>query len=464
MVFNIIMLISIYPVLFIIYFVLKNEAIDKKNIILGVTIPKGYLKSEEVEQVTKGYQKRMNRLLFVFAWIPFVTFFIPYFSINFTIHMTWLLFMIVAFHLPFIKGNMKLKEIKEKNRWFVESKSEVIIDTKAVLEKEKEASKFWYFPPVAISILPLLYEAVRTYGTEMFITSMVTIGSFTAMTILFVWISIFIKRQKAEMVSSNTTLNANLTRARRHVWYQVWMGLAWLNALFTVFTWYILATDLENSLAFIIGTVLYCAVLLYVCISAEFKVRRVQRALTINADMDLMLDEDEYWLFGMFYYNPNDKKILKINRVGMGTTVNLATKIGKGLTVFSALCMLSLPAFSAWLIMEEFTPANVYVQENKIVCEHTKVEYEIPMEKIQSVDFLTELPRTTKINGSGMDNLCKGKYKVQGYGFCSVFYNPQLESYIILTLSDKTMIINCNSEEETQTLYHEIEKRIKYKR
>lgn len=460
MAFNFIMLISLYPVLFIIYFVLKNEAIDKKNIILGVTIPKSYLKSEEVEQVTKVYQKRMNRLLLLFAWVPFVTFFIPYFSISFTIHMTWLLLVIVAFNLPFIYGNLKLKEIKEKNRWFVEAKSEVIIDTKAILENEKEPSRFWYLPPVVISILPLIGEMVRSYGTEMFLTSMVTIGSLAAMTILFVWISIFIKRQKAETVSSNTTLNANLTRARRHVWYQVWMGLSWLNALFVLFTWYILATDLENTLVFIIGTVLYSVVLVYVSISAEFKIRRVQRALTIHSDMDLMLDEDEYWIFGMFYYNPNDKKILKINRVGMGTTVNLATKLGKGVTIFSLLCMLSLPAISAWIIVEEFTPANVYLQENTIVCEHTKVEYEIPLEKIESVDFLTKLPRTTKINGSGMDNLCKGKYKVQGYGYCSVFYNPKLESFIILTLPDKTMVINCNTEEETQTLYKELEGKV----
>lgn len=461
MVFNIIMLISCYPVLFIIYFVLKNEAIDKKNIILGVTIPKVYLKSEEVEQVTKTYNKRMNRLLLLFAWIPFVTFFIPYFSINFTIHMTWLLFMIIAFQLPFIYGNVNLKEIKEKNRWFVESKSEVIIDTKAVLEKEKEPSKLWYLPPVVISIVPLLGEIVRTYGTELFFTSMVTIGSFTAITILFVWLSIFIKRQKAELVSSNTTLNTNLTRARSYVWYQVWLGLSWLNALFTLFTWYNIAADLENAPIFIIGVLLYTAVVLYVCISAEFKVRRVQRALTINADMDLMLDEDEYWIFGMFYYNPNDKKILKINRVGMGTTVNLATMIGKVVTIFSVLCLLSLPAISAWMIVEEFTPANVYIQENKIVCEHTKVEYEIPLEEIESVVFIDKLPRTTKINGSGMDNLCKGKYKVQGYGYCYAFFNPKLESFIIVTLPDKTMMINSNTDEATQALYQEIERIVK---
>ncbi|MCJ8012155.1 DUF5808 domain-containing protein [Paenibacillus sp. KQZ6P-2] len=40
-------------------------------------------------------------------------------------------------------------------------------------------------------------------------------------------------------------------------------------------------------------------------------------------------DDDEYWVNGFTYHNPNDKRIFVPKRVGIGDTVNTATLGGK---------------------------------------------------------------------------------------------------------------------------------------
>ena len=51
-------------------------------------------------------------------------------------------------------------------------------------------------------------------------------------------------------------------------------------------------------------------------------------------------NEDEAWIFGLFYYNPKDKSSIVETRAGIGTSVNMATGLGKGLTIFSIIAML----------------------------------------------------------------------------------------------------------------------------
>ncbi|MGL5316378.1 MAG: DUF5808 domain-containing protein, partial [Peptostreptococcaceae bacterium] len=40
-------------------------------------------------------------------------------------------------------------------------------------------------------------------------------------------------------------------------------------------------------------------------------------------------DDDNNWIFGMFYYNPNDPSFFVQKRFGVGWTVNIGTTKGK---------------------------------------------------------------------------------------------------------------------------------------
>lgn len=96
-------------------------------------------------------------------------------------------------------------------------------------------------------------------------------------------------------------------------------------------------------------------------------------------------------------------------RVGIGTTVNMATSLGKGLTIFSAIMMLSFPLLCIWLIQEEFTPIDLVIQNHTLCAQHLKTDYQIPLSEIKDPTLLTasDLPDWTRTYGTSMDTLEK---------------------------------------------------------
>jgi hypothetical protein len=83
--------------------------------------------------------------------------------------------------------------------------------------------------------------------------------------------------------------------------------------------------------------------------------RHLQEKLTIDSGKGWYVDEDDKWIWGMFYYNPNDSRFTVNARVGVNATVNLAHPAGKVTMALVALLMFlippSLPAAVAGVIL-----------------------------------------------------------------------------------------------------------------
>ena len=47
-----------------------------------------------------------------------------------------------------------------------------------------------------------------------------------------------------------------------------------------------------------------------------------------NKNSEIIVDDDDYWIDGMYYYNPNDSSKIVSSRFGYNMTYNLATKHG----------------------------------------------------------------------------------------------------------------------------------------
>lgn len=87
-----------------------------------------------------------------------------------------------------------------------------------------------------------------------------------------------------------------------------------------------LCLTLEWFWAAMAVTFVYGAVVVVATIGIEFRVRRAQERLTADSGKDFYVDEDDQWIWGMFYYNPNDKRLVVNNRTGINTTFNLARR------------------------------------------------------------------------------------------------------------------------------------------
>ena len=73
--------------------------------------------------------------------------------------------------------------------------------------------------------------------------------------------------------------------------------------------------------------------------------------------------------------------------------MNLATPVGKGSAILGAVVlMVTIPAMCIWLILDEFTPIRLEVEDEILYAKHLNVDYEIQVEDIEHVEKITELP------------------------------------------------------------------------
>lgn len=436
---------------------MKNEVKAKKNIIFGITIPTAFLEHETIKLVQKRYLRNINWLTIVLVPIPFISLCISSFSISFTIIMMWLLIVIGAYAIPFIKANDALKKLKMQNEWVLPEAGTIKVDLKAAANKAKKVSVIWYLIAIIGSFVPVFIELIYSKEKAFMTWNVITLLGLAAISILCFVFHLIMTRQRSEVISSNTDFNQAITRIRSASWSSCMLQLSFANMIFIWVIWAYIRYDFKNTMVFLGGSVVYSIAIIIIALYAEFKARKLQYELTYNQNVDIVNDEDDNWIYGMIYYNPNDSRLMVTKRVGAGTTTNLAKPVAKALMAFVIIVILSLPVMCIWMMFQEFTPIKVEVKNNQIIAEHLKEEYVINIEDIESVQLLNELPRTYKRNGTNMDNLYKGIFTIDGFEErCTLFLNPENTKFLVVKTADKTYIMSGSTDEETMELESKI--------
>ena len=171
---------------------------------------------------------------------------------------------------------------------------------------------------------------------------------------------------------------------------------------------------------------------------------------------DLCEDDDRCWIWGLFYYNPKDKRTMVEKRLGMGFTTNMATPLGKVMMVVAVIACLSVPVLCVDMMLEEFMPIHISVEQEQLVCKHLKKDYQIPLEDITKCELEPMVTTTTKSSGVAMDNLKKGKFYIKGQGGCQVFLNPQNKKVIRLEVGEDVYYIGGYDDRETEEVYEQL--------
>jgi hypothetical protein len=137
-------------------------------------------------------------------------------------------------------------------------------------------------------------------------------------------------------------------------------------------------------------------------------------------------------------------------RVGMGMNMNMAHPAGKAMAVFAVLVLLSLPVLGIWLMADELAPMGTEIADNVLIHRN----YRIPLDEIESVDVLETLPRASRTWGTGLPNLLKGSFVVDGYGSCTLCLNPTARPFLVLDTTGPTYILGG---EELIDLYDQLQ-------
>ena len=170
--------------------------------------------------------------------------------------------------------------------------------------------------------------------------------SFLFLGVLVILIAVMLDNARNTVISKDSNINANYSRAKKKAWADMLIAMSWANALFAV-SCSILYLFLYNDIAILISTLAYTIILMAVVAASVKTQAAVEKRYARDTDLEL-LDDDDNWVFGMFYYNPNDTRLNVEKRFGYGGTVNIAHPAGKVIMIIIAVLLIASVAFIIW--------------------------------------------------------------------------------------------------------------------
>ncbi|MDR1002344.1 MAG: hypothetical protein LBL82_03620 [Oscillospiraceae bacterium] len=426
--FKLILYFSLIIVVPIVFVMLSNESKPKKNIILGVTLPYQARTDEAVLHICARFRRYMRNTAIICIASSLLLFLLPSLSLFLTLLLLWLEIVIILPYLLYARANLALSALKRERGWGTESEGVLMVDTSSVALKTRRIGHIWFAIPTIISLVPAVIDLVRGEYLEALILS----GSGVLICGLFWGIHGIIYRQRAEIVEDDSALTAVLTRVRRRNFGLMCCVGSYLSAALVLSMWLFM----ESNAAFIITTGAYTLGIIALALWTEMRTRFVQQRLTAESGKGTYIDEDSQWIFGLFYYNPNDRHFMKNDRVGLGTTVNLAKTSGKILGGLCALTVVAMPLLGLWMMSEEYSPPTLEVSERLLVATHGGTKYELELDDVVSAELLDELPNMNRVAGTGMETVLKGRFRTADGENCRVCLDPTSAPFIRIETSE----------------------------
>ena len=335
-----------------------------------------------------------------------------------TYWLVWTDLVVFLYAIPFYLCNRDLKKIKREKGWVYNVAHSISVDT-ATIPQFKELSPLLFIIPCILSLLPLIWD--RTFYM-LYIVSGLTI-------IIFWFIYRYLYRNRSETVNEEKDLTRVLTQIRHYNWSKIWLIASWLTAILS-YSGLLFINNQVLALVLVLGL---SAVICIEAVGIEIKIRKMQEKLTKGSGIGAIVDEDDKWIGGMIYYNPNDNKLIVNERVGMNTTMNLAHTSGKVIMGFILILTLAMPFTGPALHIYYEKPIEINVTVGEIIASQGITEYHIKFSDIENIELINELPNDlVRVNGTAFEDILKGNFR-SGKDNMILLVRPDNKPFIKIT-------------------------------
>lgn len=429
----------------------QTAAHPNKNILLGVTLPLDRLSEPEVKAIVKAYQRKYFWIIAAFFLAALPVFFLErWISLSLLYLALWILGFFLAANSAFKTSMRELHALKVKENWFVGEVHTLNIDTEVSRLKDKmPVSRWWFLPSFAIAAVPPIWTLAHRGQMDALPLA------FSFLPLLFpllcLWIYGLYMKRRTEVISENSEVNIACNFAYRRMWSISSVAQATVMSVFFTVS-FLLALSSPTSPALPLGLFagLGIASILGILLFTYFRVRGTQNRLLTAAHSPILSDDDVYWERG-YYYNPNDPRAYVEKRLGIGFTVNMASKKGKGAAyagiAFFAVFLCALISFFFVLDTASFSltqeNGNYRISAPLYGCSFAE-------EEVRKVSVLQALPDRSRTNGAETGLYALGDYNVNGYGKSKLYVYKESTPILAVELSDITVFLNARTPEQTE--------------
>jgi uncharacterized membrane protein len=391
--------------------------------------------------------------------------FIPDFTIRIIVWTTFVFLDLVLMFVPFSKGNSEMKSLK-RELGIASKKGVVYTDLKGAgsIHALKKSS---ILVPNIIATIFFLVALLNDIGVVKLVgllpgqfpyqarimTGMT--GALLFISIMLIPIALMMDGIRNEVISEDSDVNANYNRAKKKNMADFMVMFTWINTAIIIIMM-IMMCIWDNQLIYLAIYALYMFAIMIGLFIYGKRQRQVEKRY--KAETSVEIDDDDNWMLGQFYYNPDDKRLNVTKRAGVGTTVNLAHPVGKMIGIVSMLLVIFTFIMLAYVGVLSKTPMEVRLSDGNVICHQMKDDYIIPISSIDEISMESDSGKLKlrKEAGYDMPPMNKGKFNINDEGGCITFLDLDTKNYIIISAEGKKYYINAPSDEETEKIYNEV--------
>lgn len=428
------------------------------NTILAVNLPEKYLKDLTINLIAREYTLSCYKIFYrhLIALIIFI-FTRNYVMISTLLTLVYCISLSIFYMLSFDKYRKQIIKIKREQNLYHGDKHIVTIDTQITKIKDTFLlSRKHFIPPIVITII----FATIMFSNQTNIEIMISIPIFLLVLLSVTNIVTYeiLMRMPTKLYSEDTDLNIALNKSFKMEWSRAFIISMYTNIAYIPI--FIMSNRYNyNEYILVFGILIVSMLTVVVMIIAYNRVKNSRNELLELSQSDknqYYLDDDDNYILGGLYYNKNNSSTFVEKRVlGMGLTINLATKLGQLYAIITGIMMIGLIFFLITQIPLDFWKGTTFTQNGDIITINAPsyvIDFDI--NDIVSIEILEELPNLLKINGVATNTIYLGNFLIKDEGSAKIYINRNVKKYIYITLStDERIILNGENIEVTDNYY-----------
>lgn len=424
-----------------------------KNLVFGVTIPTSELKNKHMKLLKIKYKHLCHKYLL----ISILTF-LPVLFLSYNVLYVVIWACIITIYIgskPYVIIHNELMAIKKKNGWFYGKVREISIDTAASTLKNKKIIPIYWL--IGSFIIPLAcFPIVKNTCLSLPISDLVV-------KIIILFLYKYTLKLKTKVYSENSNINVALNCTRQRLLSLFWTIVSYIDSISIFIACLIISRIVPYNIFFLFSSITIAPILMLLLIMYYLnKFKNIKFKLINNDDKPIIVDDDEYWINGLFYCNPNDNSLLVEKRGGIGMTINFGKKSGKIITYVFIFFIASILIFIlALFISEDSHNPSLNISNTEINIDCPLYSTSISKSDISSISLIQNVPNGIRTNGIGTSEYSRGHFNINNYGN-SLLYIYNNGPCIVIKLKDKSYIFfNDKDKSDTLNLYNKL-KNLKY--